>query len=137
MGTSVYGGHNLPPSPGWNRVKVAAKTWCGHVHMPTGTPDSQIWVWVLNKMLKIFFIFFFLRSTQLMIPIFDFRLPLQYSQSTTYYLLALIPVKSRLFPQRISTMVCKSICCSPYPATNSKTTNPNCFFSQKKLLTCW
>ena len=27
--TSVYGGHNLPPPPGWNRVKEAAKTWRG------------------------------------------------------------------------------------------------------------
>ena len=38
VGTTVYGGYNLP-TPGWNRVKVAAKTWCGHVHMPTGAPD--------------------------------------------------------------------------------------------------
>ena len=38
--TTVYGGHNLP-TPGWNRVKVAAKTWCGHV--PTSTwPQARL-----------------------------------------------------------------------------------------------
>ena len=40
VGTTVYGGHNLP-TPSWNRVKVAAKTWCGHV--PTSTcPQARL-----------------------------------------------------------------------------------------------
>ena len=46
VGTSEYGGYNLSP-PGWNRVKVEAKTLWGlslvgtspHVPMPTGTPE--------------------------------------------------------------------------------------------------
>ena len=41
VGTSVYGGHNLPHPPGCNRVKVAANTWWGtspHVPKPTGAP---------------------------------------------------------------------------------------------------
>ena len=32
VGMKEGGGHNLSPT-GWNRVKVAAKTWCGHVPM--------------------------------------------------------------------------------------------------------
>ena len=41
MGTSVYGGHNLPPPSGQNKVKLAAKTWCGHV--PTSTcPQARL-----------------------------------------------------------------------------------------------
>ena len=40
-GHQYYGGHNLPP-PGWNRVKVAAKTWFGHV--PTSTcPQARLY----------------------------------------------------------------------------------------------
>ena len=71
---------------------------------------------------------FFLRSTRLMIRIFDFRLPLQYSQSTTYFLLALIPVKSRLFPPRISTKVSKLISYSKHPRTDLPNYKSNIFF---------
>ena len=63
-------------------------------------------------------IYLFLRSTRLMILTFDFLLPLQYYQSTIYFLLALIPVKSRLFPPRISTMVSKLISYTKYPRTD-------------------
>ena len=31
VGTSIYGGHNLPPSPVWNRLKVAAKRRFGRI----------------------------------------------------------------------------------------------------------
>ena len=42
VGTTVYGGHNLP-TPTWNRVKVAAKTWCGQV--PTSTcPQARLYI---------------------------------------------------------------------------------------------
>ena len=79
---------------------------------------------------------FFLRSTRLMIRTFDFRLPLQYSQSTTYFLLALIPVKSRLFPPRISTKVSKLISYQSIHELIYQTTNPIFFFfSPQKALT--
>ena len=39
MGKSAYGGHNLSP-PGWNRVKVAAKTLWGPVFMSPGILNS-------------------------------------------------------------------------------------------------
>ena len=39
--TSAMGGRICPPPPGWDRVKVAAKTWCVLVHMPTGPPDYR------------------------------------------------------------------------------------------------
>ena len=54
LGVDTSMGEGIICSPGWDRVKVATKTWCGHV--PTSTcPQARLKLQILKTFLQLFY----------------------------------------------------------------------------------